>query len=94
MSQIPPPRQANSVWRTVRMVTGLILIGLGLMGLLLPILPGIPLLIAGVALVGTNHPWLRPWVARLRLWRRKGTRPGGTRQPDESAQRDGEVPGR
>jgi uncharacterized membrane protein YbaN (DUF454 family) len=59
------------VWRTIRTVIGLILIGVGLIGLLVPVMPGIPLLIAGVALVGTNHPWVRPVIARLRAWRRK-----------------------
>ncbi len=66
--------EAQSVWRTIRTVTGLILIGLGLLGLLLPVIPGIPLLIAGVSLVGTNHPWVRPVIARLRAWRRKWKR--------------------
>ncbi|MEK6718824.1 MAG: hypothetical protein AABZ16_15175 [candidate division NC10 bacterium] len=59
------------MWRTIRTVIGLILIVLGLLGLLVPVMPGIPLLIAGVALVGTNHPWVRPVIARLRAWRRK-----------------------
>lgn len=62
------------MWRTIRMVAGLILIVLGLLGLLLPVMPGVPLLIAGVALVGTNHPWVRPAIARLRAWRRKWKR--------------------
>lgn len=53
---------------------GLILIGLGVLGLLLPVIPGIPLLVAGVALVGSNHPWIRPLAARLRVWRRKWKR--------------------
>jgi uncharacterized membrane protein YbaN (DUF454 family) len=59
------------MWRTIRTAIGLILIVLGLLGLLVPVMPGIPLLIAGVALVGTNHPWVRPVIARLRAWRRK-----------------------
>ncbi len=58
------------MWRTHRTVAGLILIGLGLIGLLLPVMPGIPLLIAGVALMGARHPWVRPAMARLRAWRR------------------------
>jgi hypothetical protein len=53
---------------------GLILIGLGLVGMLLPVMPGIPLLIAGIALVGVNHPWVRPVTARLRAWRQKRKR--------------------
>src|SRR3972149_582623 len=69
------------MWRTIRTVIGLILVGLGPMGLLLPILPGIPLLIAGVALVGTNHPWDRQVIARLRAWRRKWKRSRCVKQP-------------
>ncbi len=55
---------------------GLALIGLGAVGIFLPIIPGVPLFIAGVALVGTNHPWVRPFMARLRLWRRRRKRSG------------------
>ena len=66
--------EAQSVWRTIRTVAGLMLIGVGLIGLLVPVIPGIPLLIAGVALVGTNHPWIRPVIARLRAWRREWRR--------------------
>ena len=66
--------EANAVWRKIRVVTGLTLIGLGLLGMLVPVVPGIPLLIAGVALVGTNHPWVRPLMVRLRAWRRKWKR--------------------
>lgn len=55
----------------VRTVTGLTLIALGVIGILLPIIPGVPLFIVGVALVGANHPWVRPIRVRLRAWRRK-----------------------
>jgi uncharacterized membrane protein YbaN (DUF454 family) len=55
----------------VRTVTGLTLIALGVIGILLPIIPGVPLFIVGVALVGANHPWVRPFTVRLRAWRRK-----------------------
>lgn len=62
------------MWGRIRTVAGMVLIGLGLVGMLVPVIPGIPLLIAGVALVGTNHPWIRPVIARLRAWRRKWRR--------------------
>jgi hypothetical protein len=62
--------------------------------MLVPVLPGIPFLLAGVALLGTNHPWVRPFMARLRLWRRKRSRAVRTRQPVDSDHRDGKVPGR
>jgi uncharacterized membrane protein YbaN (DUF454 family) len=81
------------VGRTVRLIAGVLLVTLGVIGMLMPVLPGIPLLVAGVALLGSNHPWVRPLVARLRLWRRKGTRAAGPRKPDEPGRRDGGVPG-
>jgi uncharacterized membrane protein YbaN (DUF454 family) len=55
----------------VKLISGFLLIGLGVLGLLLPLMPGIPLLLAGLALVGTDHPWVRPFKARLVAWRRK-----------------------
>lgn len=42
--------------------------------MLLPIIPGIPLFIAGVAVLGANHPWVRPLTVRFRLWRQKRKR--------------------
>jgi hypothetical protein len=63
-----PPR---SVWRTARTVGGFTLIGVGMIGTLLPIIPGIPMVIAGVALVGPGHPVLRPVMTRIERWRRR-----------------------
>jgi uncharacterized membrane protein YbaN (DUF454 family) len=77
----------------IRTVAGVALVGLGLIGMLVPVLPGIPLLLAGVALLGSDHPWVRPCMARLRSWRRGGARAAGPRQPDDPGQRDGGVPG-
>ena len=74
--QVGKEREAKAVWRKVRVVTGLTLIGLGAIGIFLPIIPGVPLFIAGVALVGANHPWVRPFMVRLRLWRRRRKRSG------------------
>jgi uncharacterized protein YqgC (DUF456 family) len=59
--------------KTVRRILGVALIVTGVIGLLLPIIPGIPLLLAGAALVGPDHPWIRPLVARLRVWRQETT---------------------
>lgn len=78
----------------IRTVAGVALICLGLVGMLMPVLPGIPLLLAGVALLGSDHPWVRPFMARLRFWHQGGARAAGTRQPDEPDRRDGGVPGR
>jgi uncharacterized protein YqgC (DUF456 family) len=64
------------------MVGGWALVILGLAGLLLPVAPGVPLLIAGLALLAVDYPWARRWldwvkarVARLRAgFHSKGAR--------------------
>ena len=58
------------MWKKIRRAGGFTLIAFGLLGTLLPIMPGIPLIIAGIALVGSEHPWVRPFVPRLRSRRR------------------------
>jgi drug/metabolite transporter (DMT)-like permease len=50
----------------LRVIAGVFLIVAGVVGLLLPIIPGIPLLAAGVFTLGVDHPWVRPITARLR----------------------------
>jgi hypothetical protein len=47
------------------------LIGVGIIGTLLPIIPGMPMVIAGVALVGPGHPVLGPLMTRIERWRRR-----------------------
>ncbi len=57
----------------VKNVLGFLLIGLGVLGLLLPLMPGIPLVLAGLAMVGADQPCIRRLKARFITWRR--TRP-------------------
>jgi uncharacterized protein YqgC (DUF456 family) len=47
------------------------LIVVGVAGLFLPIIPGVPLLIAGAAILGPRHPIVRPFSVRRRWWRRR-----------------------
>ena len=44
---------------TLRIVAGALLIVAGLILMPVPILPGIPLVLAGAALVGIDHPVIR-----------------------------------
>jgi uncharacterized protein len=55
-------------WKALRIGGGLILIAAGLLGVILPIIPGVPLLLAGLAILGVDHPVLRPVTASLRRW--------------------------
>ncbi len=43
----------------VRKVCGAVMIVAGLILMPVPILPGIPLVLAGAALVGMDNPWVR-----------------------------------
>lgn len=52
---------------TLKKTGGWLLILIGLAGCVLPIIPGVPILIAGIALVGVEHPFIRPG----RDWLRK-----------------------
>ena len=58
--------------RLLRTAGVFVLILVGLVGVLLPVLPGLPLLILGIAILGLDHPVVRPvrrliaWLSRLR----------------------------
>ena len=51
----------------LREISGLALVVAGVAGCLLPIIPGIPLIVAGVAILGTDHALVR----RSRGWLEK-----------------------
>lgn len=63
----------NPTLTRVRSIGGVVLVVVGLFGLVLPIIPGVPLLMAGVAVLGREHPLIRPalgWLRRRRqAWR-------------------------
>jgi uncharacterized membrane protein YbaN (DUF454 family) len=51
------------VQRYLRLTAGWLCIGCGFIGLILPLLPGIPFLLLGSWLLGWDS-WLRPWLAK------------------------------
>jgi hypothetical protein len=57
-------QERGSLWRKI---VGWLCIAAGLLGLVLPIIPGIPLLIAGVVTLSTQHRWARA----LLLWMKR-----------------------
>jgi hypothetical protein len=62
-----PPRSA--LWHYARVCSGVSLCAVGVLGTLLPVIPGVPLIIAGVALLGTDHWLVRPVKQRVDRWR-------------------------
>ena len=57
--------------RHLQICAGIVLIIAGVLGTLLPVIPGIPLLIAGAALLGAEHPLIRPFAKRFERWRNR-----------------------
>jgi uncharacterized membrane protein YbaN (DUF454 family) len=62
--------------RLARQSAGWALLGVGVLGIVIPVLPGLPLLIAGFALLATEYVWAhhallhtKALMDRLRPWR-------------------------
>jgi uncharacterized membrane protein YbaN (DUF454 family) len=53
------------MWVRTRTAIGYALLVAGVAGVLLPIVPGTPFLIAAIALLGSDHPVIRPWKERI-----------------------------
>jgi len=51
---------------TGRSIAGYALLLVGIAGCLLPLLPGIPFLLAGAAILGWDHWAVRPWAKYLK----------------------------
>ena len=49
----------------LREAAGLVFLSTGVVGFVLPVIPGVPFLLAAVALLGPSHPRVRPWIQRI-----------------------------
>jgi uncharacterized membrane protein YbaN (DUF454 family) len=58
--------------RRIREVAGLALMVIGVVGSVTPLMPGTVFLLAGIALLGPDHPSVRAVLKRLRLRLKKG----------------------
>jgi uncharacterized protein YqgC (DUF456 family) len=61
------------VLQKLKVILGVALCVVGLAGTLVPIIPGVPILLAGLALMGADHPLVRGLKARF-TGRRKSMR--------------------
>jgi DUF2934 family protein/putative transmembrane protein PGPGW len=61
-------QSSGSLWRTAG---GWIFVILGVAGLILPVLPGAPLLIAGLVLLSADHRWAQNCLDKVKLWTQK-----------------------
>lgn len=70
------------VWRLARIIGGFGLVFLGVIGLFLPLLPGILFIVAGLVLLAREYHWARrllDWVKSRRGGRREPQSPGPAR---------------
>lgn len=56
-------------WDKIKIILGLALCVIGVAGTLVPVIPGVPIVLAGIALLGTDHPLVRSLKERLKRWR-------------------------
>ena len=54
--------------QTARTALGVTLLVAGVIGTLLPVIPGIPLFVAGAAVLGRDHRLVRPITDWLKRW--------------------------
>lgn len=52
----------------LREVAGLALLTAGVIGCLLPVIPGVPFILGAAYLLGPGHPRIKPWLSRIRAW--------------------------
>ncbi len=52
--------------RALRLAVGFVLVGIGLLGLLMPLLPGWLLIFVGLAVIGVKHPFVERLKERVR----------------------------
>ena len=52
----------------VREAIGLMLLTAGIVGCVLPVIPGLPFLLGAIAVLGPSHPKVKPWIKRIQQW--------------------------
>lgn len=50
------------------LIAGVVCVIVGIAGIFLPIIPGVPILLLGLHLIGVRLPFLDKWIQRLKTW--------------------------
>lgn len=68
MDGIPDERQRWGWKRVGRFIGGWTLMVVGVLGCILPIIPGVPLILAGLALLASEYAWAQRWMDAFKGW--------------------------
>lgn len=55
--------------KKIKVILGIALCVVGVAGMLLPVVPGVPIILAGFALIGSDHPIVRNLKEWIERWR-------------------------
>lgn len=58
----------KDIFQFLKKIVGIILIAIGIVGLFLPIIPGVLLIIAGLIILGVKKKTMKKWVKKSKLW--------------------------
>jgi uncharacterized membrane protein YbaN (DUF454 family) len=61
MSEVPPERS-----RWMRVISGWVLLSAGIAGCVLPVIPGIPLALAGLLVLSRDYAWARSLLRKAK----------------------------
>ena len=81
LAKVTAPRRSG-LWRILRIASGFALLALGIVGLFLPVLQGVLMILAGLAILGRDFPWSRAITDRLAAFvKRRASRDGQRGKP-------------
>jgi hypothetical protein len=86
----PSPGLRRRFLRVARIVSGCLLVAVGVVGLFVPVLQGIAFIFAGLTVLAADLPWAKRLLLSLRQRLRWGGKPGGT-APGAQPAPEGEV---
>jgi hypothetical protein len=96
-----PRKPLHPVWRIMKIIVGIAFLGLGFIGLFLPVLQGVLFMLVGLAILSTESPRIRrlldeikrrhpgPWQKAHTLKERMRARFGITEHPKETTGDEG-----
>lgn len=58
-----------SVLQKIKITVGIALCVVGIVGTIVPVVPGVPIILAGAALMGANHPWVLRVKQVVKSWK-------------------------